>query len=533
MKREKRTIFAQTCKGRRLASHLLLLSLLCIPLYNDPASGQDSQNPSQETALSLARSNPIIKRRLEADHNLFVTATPEGFEVILPARSNIGSENKSQALWYFLSMGRFHAGNTDAVKPQSKPREPRTAGEKQIAATRELANNLLSGRSQAQSVLNELGTPPNVEGDYQGLKANEQAVCAAQCFDLFEAGYAQEALAKLPKLAGSKALAVENNRLVLLGHKEPLKALNAFSPLCRNWQDSVLLGANQAYLLAQNGRYEDARENFASLLERASGRFKLYILLNLAKIAQQTNDSKAARTYLERAVSAFPSNQEGLLLLADAYIQEKEYKKAITALSPLAAADKKDPTAALKIATCYKASGDLDSAIKRAIDATTIAPEDPLTHIALGNYYLDNKDFLGARLQFERVNELDCNFSAKSKSFKPFLKVLDIMNDEKRLGDWTEKWLKEYPNEAICHYNRAWFLSRGKKLDQAIDEYERTLSLAPTMQSARFNLIYLLCKLKRGQKAKEQAKLFLEGSNSAQDRAQVEQMLQSLGTDAK
>lgn len=480
------------------------------PFFGSPALAQESGKISKNTN---------VKRWLEADKRIFLLPHADGTVEILLAKS-------TSPLWFLFSMGRFHIVDNGEQNADAQPGASKEPGESKkdkedvrIKSTKKSTEILLMGASTSNTALADAGgkAPPPYE-----LNSSEP-------FNLLAVGEYKVAREKLNKIGKCTDAELSNGAMLAALNGDTEGATKTLSARIMDSGDAVdsAVRFNLAYLRAAKGKVREAKALLKPFAEE-SGKIKLLSLLTLARLELIGGSPELASEYADKALGQFPESIDALDTAGDIAVKRKDYKKAISLYTPVAQSRKSDIGYLLKIADCYKQMGDLDKAIKLGNDAANIDGNNIEVHIALGRYYLENKEFLGARLQLERALELHPDYDVKQTCFAPFLKVLNIMNDDKAINDWTARWIEEHPDKAICHYNRGWYLTQAKKDKLAEESYKAALACDPKMNTARYNLIYLYYKNGQKEEAMNQSKIFLEASNSQEDRARVEAMLESL-----
>jgi len=184
----------------------------------------------------------------------------------------------------------------------------------------------------------------------------------------------------------------------------------------------------------------------------------------------------------------------------------------------------------LKLAHTNEKLGDLDEAIKQAKKATQLAPDDARTHITLGRYLDSNRDTNAARLQFERAMDVKPDKSLRKTAMGALLRIL-IASEKMPIADeFTKKWVKQYPDDAACHYNRAWLASQleGDHVQECIDGYRKTLELDPTLSSVHYNLALVLLKAGKNTDGLRELKSFVKELPNDSDCASAIELIKKL-----
>lgn len=219
-----------------------------------------------------------------------------------------------------------------------------------------------------------------------------------------------------------------------------------------------------------------------------------------------------------------------LALAADVELEAKDYQTARQTLKKLALLNGGNPDILLKLAYVSAQVGDLDEALKRAREATVVAPEDIQSHISLGHYLEDNRDYKGAYLQYERAMDLKPPLATLRSLRGPYLRSLLHVNEYAKAEQLSLAWTKEDPNDADVHYNRAWVLGQlpNKKETEAIACYQRALALNAKLVSAHYNLALLFVKQGNRQQALNELHAFIEAAPDDPDVASAKELVVKL-----
>jgi len=211
-------------------------------------------------------------------------------------------------------------------------------------------------------------------------------------------------------------------------------------------------------------------------------------------------------------------------------IQNKDYKNALITYKAIFLERPFDPNVLLGIALAAERCGDLDQALKYARQATTCAPSDPQTHIALGGYLEENRDLKAAYLQYSRVLELNPPKETLDHVFGPMLRILMNINETAEAEKLSRKWAKDFPAEPDCQYNNGWVLSQcgADKLPDAVASYQAALKLSPDMVGTHYNLALLFLKLKQNDQAYSELTQFLKLAPNDADAAHAKELIDKL-----
>lgn len=521
------------------ASCLLIMvqQILALPARAQFTFAEPGSSEAKQTDSAAVYANRILKRRLQSDKRLAVhlLAKEEG-------GADVYASLPFQTEQLHLLLGRYQAfGQTNA--PTVGPKLKGSIDDKRLAQTRFQAEQMILGNAASDvKVLDEFSSPPVAEGEGTLLNKINAVDCnLVQAFDLALAGRMADALAKQSetiksnqKLSATAQARIENNQLCLLALSGNLDAAAAAikkgsstSPWLQSPAKYPINLLNQANILLANKDASSALNILEKFEGTLPGRLGLALLRAKIMAYSQLGEKVKAQELVGEIVKRYPSNPGALTMAGDLAMQNENYKQAAVYLKQAASLNKANPDSLIKLAQCQSKMGDLDEAIKTATLATRDFPQSPDSHMALGKLHMDNKEFLGGRLQFERALEVSPSFAEKKQVFLPLIKVLDIMNEDKDLLKYLQQWVKQYPQEPVCHYNRAFVLAEKKQVDEAIEEYTKAIALAPKYSKARYNLALLYVQKRKPQEAKAQLVRFIEDSNGA-EREQAEKLFKTL-----
>jgi tetratricopeptide (TPR) repeat protein len=518
-----------------------ITSVSCLLLIAMPANAQftfaEPGTKADQTDTAAVYANRILKRRLQTDKRLAVNLLNKE-----DGGADVYASLPFQSEQLHLLLGRYQAFG-QVASPTSGPKLKGSIDNKRLAQTRFQAEQMILGSATSDvKVLDEFSAPPVAEGEGALLsKINGPNCNLVQAFDLALAGRLAEAMAKQSALEGSKEkfsataqARIENNRLCLLALSgnvaaaaTAIKKASSTSPWLNSPAKYPINLLNQANILLANKDASSALAILEKLDVPLSGRLALAHMRTRLAVYSQSGDKVRAQELANEMVKRYPTNPGALTTAGDLAMQNENYKQASVYLKQAASLNKANPDSLIKLAQCQAKMGDLDEAIKTASLATRDYPLSPESHMALGKLHMDNKEFLGARLQFERALEVSNGFAEKKQVFLPLMKVLDIMNEDKDLLKYLQQWVKQYPQEPVCHYNRAFVLAEKKQVDEAIEEYTKAINLAPKYSKARYNLALLYVKKKKPLEAKAQLMRFIEDS-SGPEKEQAATLLKTL-----
>lgn len=242
---------------------------------------------------------------------------------------------------------------------------------------------------------------------------------------------------------------------------------------------------------------------------------------------------KEAKELVQNFKTKWGTELQILALAADVELEAQDYQNARQTLKKLALLNRGNAEILVKLAYVCQQLGDLDEAMRRAREATVLAPEDIASHITLGNLLEDNRDYKGAYLQYERAMELKPDSDTLRTLRGPYLRSLLHVGEYAKADQQSANWVKEDGNNAEVHYNRAWVLGQlpNKKEPEAISEYIKALNIDPKMVSAYYNLALLYVNQGNRQLALSSLKRFVDSAPpNDPDVAQAKELFVKLST---
>lgn len=320
--------------------------------------------------------------------------------------------------------------------------------------------------------------------------------------------------------------------------------------------------SNYGALLAYRGEYKDAsthfdeaiklNPNFAAaltnraLLSLAIGHPELAVddarkalaveplsvpaVVAYGRSAMESKNLEEALLVADSMKEKFPQEWQTKVFLADVYLAGQKYYEANAVLQQLTTLSPSNTDLLLKRAHAIDKLGNLDEAIVLARKATGLAPDDPRTHITLGRYLESNRDMKAAQLQYLRAMELTPSRALRQEAMGPLLRVMVLLEKNDEAYELSKKWVKQYPEDAEVHYNKAWITSQlpQPKYNEAIEDYRNALKFNSNLNDARYNMALLLVKAGKKALAIEELKSFVNFAPNDKDSESARKLIQKL-----
>lgn len=351
-------------------------------------------------------------------------------------------------------------------------------------------------------------------------------------FDYVSAGKLKEALSEFESAAGlAPSMAKFHNNLgaCRAARGDLAGAGSALARAVKIKPDYAVAHANLAWVMLARGEIETS-------LSESSAALNLDRALKPAVLA-------AGRAYLESgrpgealavadsAYSRWPDDVHVLILSGDAARERGDIRTAQKRFQKALVYGPNNPRALKRLAQTAYMLGDLDEALKRARAATQAAPDDAEAHLVLGRYLEMNRDSRAAQIQYERALELNADSKVRAATYGPLLRVLVNTNKYDEADRLSRQWIKDSPDSADCHYNRAWVAQQlpgaGMKAE-AVSEYRRAVALNPALAQAHFNLAILLANQGKDGEAARELRSFIEKAPADPDVRQAKELLGKL-----
>lgn len=223
------------------------------------------------------------------------------------------------------------------------------------------------------------------------------------------------------------------------------------------------------------GRLTESVAHYRTATELAPGWFKPWFNLGMANLG--VSPAEAASDF-ERAIKIEPTNLQAQLWLGDAYVEQRDYSRAIEAYSKAATSKLLEPQARVRMGNVYIKQRKLDLAEQEFDKAAVLAPQDPLAATGRAEVYRQKKlPDMSAR-EFQRA-AVQSN-SAQKAIVVPKVADIYIRNgeyqkaiDELRSITTMDQMFQEPFRMMANAYQR------GGMLPQGIVEYETTLNQSP------------------------------------------------------
>ncbi len=141
-------------------------------------------------------------------------------------------------------------------------------------------------------------------------------------------------------------------------------------------------------------------------------------------------------------------------------------------------------------------NGDLPLAVRRIEQALALAPDQATVHFQRANLYLDNKAYSKARQGYEKCTVLKPDFS---DGWARLAFVCETVGDRPAAERALAEGLRNCPNSPGLHLQKARWLVRDKRAEDAIPEFRESIRLRPNEADAYLGLATALIGLGRSE----------------------------------
>jgi tetratricopeptide (TPR) repeat protein len=149
------------------------------------------------------------------------------------------------------------------------------------------------------------------------------------------------------------------------------------------------------------------RQEAKRLLESAGARGSVRALLQLARLDGEDGDSDGTLRALRAARALAPNSEDVLAALAETSLHVRAPVPAVLTLESLTRLYPSEPKYSYLLGVGLMSAGDMLAAIDALRRANTLAPDQPLTLLALGLAYNNQKLFTDSRPILRRALDLD------------------------------------------------------------------------------------------------------------------------------
>lgn len=196
---------------------------------------------------------------------------------------------------------------------------------------------------------------------------------------------------------GAEADLQRGNRAYRRGDFE--QAAGHYRRAIENEQTRTVAAFNLGKLLAQDGRWLEAREQFQIALERKGDNPQLLYYLGQAELA--LGHAETAKEYWMRSLKWYPETSGAGFELARLEAKEKNYQVALDYLQPLIDQPAWREQAVLLAVDCHSALGQQEFAISLVRSLLKTHSFWPESHLALGRLLLEKGDYPGANQAYQ------------------------------------------------------------------------------------------------------------------------------------
>ena len=278
-------------------------------------------------------------------------------------------------------------------------------------------------------------------------------------------------------------------------NKEAIKSYNKVNELKPD--------AREAYL--SRARIYESQKDFKSAIREYEKYIEVYpdnisILLYLGKCYFEEKKYKEAEDVLLKAKKIAPNNLTVYYLLGMNYEKRGNINKAIDCYEFITK-NEKAPAAFARLGYYYALTLKFDTAQQKIQQAIDLEPLNPEFHYLAGLNYIDKKDFISAKKEFEQAINLKSDFTEAYY-------YLAMANDKLDNFEETEKILtdliqKDPKNVKAMNYLGYCYADRNIKLDKAEQLLNDVVTLYPNDPAFLDSLAWLYYRIGKYKQAEQ------------------------------
>ena len=262
---------------------------------------------------------------------------------------------------------------------------------------------------------------------------------------------------------------------------------------------------------------EVARWSRQALAKRENFR-PAVVKLALALFALDQNAD--ATEVLEDAVAQYPTDDQLLSDLGDAYLRQGEIAQASATLNRALQANPERPETHNLLGVVAAKQGDSATAEHEFREALRCDPDFPGARDNLGKLLVDEHAYAEAEFQYEKLIESDADFP---EAHHRLGRVLVMMDQLPRAITELREAAQQEPDDPQVHEDLAYLLAVTGHAAEAIPEYKRVLALRS--EPALANLVLGMVLLSKGHAAEARLNLLAAANSPDPEIAQASRHL--------